>query len=80
MSTENTGVQTRAMAQCLEDESHEPPNQNVNPTVELHKANDDSIKEFVRRSGTISLDWYVPDFANTRVGDLIEQRLPLETT
>ena len=28
----------------------------------------------------IALDWYVPDFSNTRVSDLIEQRLPLETT
>ena len=80
MSTENTGVQTRTMAQRSEGEPHEPPNQDANPTVELHKAKDDSIKEFVRRNGTISLDWYVPDFSNTGVGDLIEQRLPLETT
>ena len=57
-----------------------PPNQDANPTVELHKAKDNSIKEFVRKNGTISLDWYVPGFLNTRVGDLIEQRLPLETT
>ena len=80
MSTENTGVQTRAMAQRLEGEPQEPSNQDANPTVELHKTKDDSIKEFVRRNGTITLDWYVPDFSNTRVGDLIEQRLPLETT
>ena len=80
MSVENTGVQTRAMAQLMENEPHEPPNQDTNPTVELHKTKDESIKEFVRKNGTISLDWYVPDFSNTRVGDLIEQRLPLETT
>ena len=80
MSVENTGVQMRAMAQHAENEPQEPPNQDMSPTVELHKTKDDSIKEFVRRNGTISLDWYVPDFSNTRVGDLIEQRLPLETT
>ena len=80
MSVENTGVQTRAMAQHMENEPHEPPNQDRNPTVELHKTKDESIKEFVRKNGTISLDWYVPDFSNTRVGDLMEQRLPLETT
>ena len=80
MSAENTGVQTRAMAQRMENEPHEPPNQDTSPTVELYKTKDDSIKEFVRRNGTISLDWYVPDFSNTRVGDLIEQRLPLKTT
>ena len=74
MSTENTGVQTRAMAQRSEGEPQEPPNQDANPTVELHKTKDDSIKEFMRRNGTIALDWYVPDFSNTRVGDLIEQR------
>ena len=80
MSVENTGVQTRAMAQRVENEPQEPPNQDTNPTVELHKTKDESIKEFMRRNGTISLDWYVPDFSNTRVSDLIEQRLPLETT
>ena len=80
MSTENMGVQTRAMAQHSEGEPQEPPNQDANPTVELHTTKDDSIKEFMRRNGTIALDWYVPDFSNTRVGDLIEQRLSLETT
>ena len=80
MSTENMGVQTRAMAQRSEGKPQEPPNQDANPTVELHKPKDDSIKEFMQRNGTIALDWYVPDFSNTRVGDLIEQRLPLETT
>ena len=51
----------------------------MNPTVELHKSKDESIKDFVRKHGTIALDWYVPNFSNTRVGDLIEQRLPIET-
>ena len=36
-----------------------------NPTVDLHKTDDEVIKEFVRRQGTIALDWYVPDFCNT---------------
>ena len=81
----NIGVQRRAMAQCIENEAEveqlqNPPNQDLNPTVELHKTKEEAIKEFVRKNGTISLDWYVPDLANTRVGDLIEQRLPLETT
>ena len=80
MSTDNTGIQTRAMAQRVENESHGPPNQDTNPTVEWHKTKDESIKEFVRRNRTIALYWYVPDFSNTRVGDIIEQRLPLETT
>ena len=80
MSLENTGVQTRAMAQRVENEPQEPPNQDTNPKVELHKTKDESNKEFMRRNGTISLDWYVSDFSNTRVRDLIEQRLPLETT
>ena len=85
MSSDNTGVQTKAMAQCIENETvpaqlHGSPNQDTNPSVELHKAKEEAIKEFIRRNGTIALDWYVPDFSNTRVGDLIEQRLPLETT
>ena len=70
----------RAMAQCIEDELQGPPNPDTNPLVELHKTKEEAIKDFLRRNGTIALDWYVPDFSNTRVGDLIEQRLPLETT
>ena len=78
MSTENnTGVQTRAMAQRVDNEAN--MEQAMNPTVELHRTNEDAIKEFVRQHGTISLDWYVPDLCNTRVGDLIEKRLKLET-
>ena len=79
MPTDNTGVQTRAMAQRTDSEPQETQNQNVNPTVEPHKNTDESIKDFVRKHGTIALDWYVPNFSNTRVGDLIEQRLPIET-
>ena len=86
MSTDNnTGIQTRAMAQRIENEGNPEqlqgtPNPAMNPTVELHKTKEEAIKEFVRQHGTIALDWYVPDFCNTRVGDLIKERLPLETT
>ena len=80
MSIDNAGVQTRAMTQRSDGEIQETQGQNMNPIVELHKTKDDSIKDFVRKNGTISLDWYVPDFSSTRVGDLIEQRLPIETT
>ena len=52
----------------------------MNPMVDLHKTKEEAIKEFVRQQGTIVLDWYVPDFHNTRVGNLIEERLPIETT
>ena len=79
MPTDNTGMQTRAMAQHTDSEPQEAQNQNVNPTVELYKSKDESIKDFVQKHGTIALDWYVPNFSNTRVGDLIEQRLPIET-
>ena len=79
MPTDNTGVQTRAMAQRTDSEPQEAQNQNVNPTVEPYKNKDESIKDFVRKHGTIALDWYVPNFSNTRVGDLIEQRIPIET-
>ena len=79
MPTDNTGVQTRAMAQRTDSEPQEAQNQNVNPTVEPYKNKDESIKDFVRKHGTIALDWYVPNFSNARVGDLIEQRLLIET-
>ena len=86
MSTDNdTGIQTRAMAQRIENEANleqlqDAPNPAMNPTVELHKTKEEAIKEFIRQHGTIALDWYVPDFCNTRVGNLIKERLLLETT
>ena len=85
MSTENNiGVQTRAMAQQVDNEANPEQlqkaiGQTMNPTVELHGTKEDAIKEFVRQHGTINLDWYVPDLCNTRVGELIEKRLQLET-
>ena len=85
MSTENNiGVQTRAMAQQVDNEANpeqvqKAMDQATTPTVELHRTKEDTIKEFVRQHGTISLDWYVPDLCNTRVGDLIEKRLQLGT-
>ena len=84
MSTDNnTGIQTRAMAQRIENKANLEQLQGtqdpaMNPTVELHKTKEEAIKEFVRQHGTIALDWYVPDLCNTRVGDLIKERLPLE--
>ena len=86
MSTENNiGVQTRAMAQWVDNEANpeqvqKATDQATTPTVELHRTKEDTIKEFVRQHSTISLDWYVPDLCNTRVGDLIEKRLQLGTT
>ena len=85
MSTENNiGVQTRAMAQWVDNEANpeqvqKATDQATTPTIELHRTKEDAIKEFVRQHGTISLDWYVPDLCNTRVGDLIEKRLQLGT-
>ena len=86
MSTDNnTGVEMRAMAQWIENKANPEqllgtPNPAMNPTVEPHKTKEETIKEFVQQHGTIALDWYVPDLCNTRVGDLIKERLPLETT
>ena len=85
MSTENnTGIQTRAMAQWMDNEANPEQLQRaadpaMNPTVELHRTKEEAIEEFIRQHGTITLNWYVPDLCNTRVGDLIKKRLQLET-
>ena len=86
VSTENNiGVKTRPMAQWVDNETNpeqvqRTTDQATTPTVELHRTKEDTIKEFARQHGTISLDWYVPDLCNNRVGDLIEKRLQLGTT
>ena len=85
MSTENnTGIQTRGMAQRVDNEANPEQLQRaadlaMNPTVELHRTKEEAIEEFVLRHGTITLDWYVPDLCNTRVGNLIKKRLQLKT-
>ena len=48
MPTNNTGVQTRAMAQRTDSEPQETQNQNVNLTVELHKSKDESMTDSSR--------------------------------
>ena len=62
--TPNTGTQIPAM----------------NPTVNLHRTDKELIMEFIMKECTIGLDWYVPNFYNTRVADIIKERLPIETT
>ena len=53
MSTENNiGVQTRAMAQRVDNESNpeqvqKTTDQATTPTIELHRTKEDTIKEFV---------------------------------
>ena len=72
MSTENnTGVQTRAMVQRVNNEANPEQLQRamdpaMNPMVELHRTKEEAIEEFVRQHGTINFDWYVPDLSNTR--------------
>ena len=70
MSTDNgIGMQTRAMAKahCIESEAKQEltnnpeqaqgsPDPAMNPTVDLHRTKKESIKEFVRQQGTITLD------------------------
>ena len=55
-------------------------NPSMNPMVNLHKTDEELIMEFVMKECSISLDWYVPNFCNTRVADIIKERLPIETT
>ena len=53
MSTENNiGVQTRAMAQWVDNEANPEQGQRrrdqaATPTIELHRTKEDTIKEFV---------------------------------
>ena len=56
------------------------PNPAMNPTADLHRAKEEAINEFIRKQGTIAPDLYIPNFHNTRVGDLITERLPIEMT
>ena len=61
MSTENnTGIQTRAMAQRVDNEANLEQLQRavdpaMNPTVELHRTKEEAIEEFVRQHGILTL-------------------------
>ena len=43
------------------------------------KTEDELIDEFIRKECTIGLDWYVPNFSNSQVGELIRKQLPIDT-
>ena len=36
----------------------------------------DNMMEYIRTSSNINLDWHVPDLMNTRIRDMIKNRLP----
>ena len=52
----------------------------LNPVVELTRMETDNLMEYVRTYSNINLDWYVPDLMNTRMRDMIENRLPTHTS
>ena len=58
---------------------HNPDNQGTiqNPTVELTRIDVDDMEEFVRRHSVIGLNWNVPNLINSRVIDLIRNRVPI---
>ena len=63
---------------------HPTPNLNqqnatMNPTVELTRTDADNIEEYIRRHSNIGLDCYVPDLSNTRVRDIIKNRIHINT-
>ena len=85
------GMQTRAMVEAhhVEGEANQEltnnpgqaqstPDPAMNPTVDLHRTQKESIKEFVRQQGTIALDWYVPNFCKNSSRRFCE-RLPIKT-
>ena len=57
----------------------DPRNPALNPVVELTSIETDNMMEYVRTSNNINLDWYVPDLMNTRIRDMIKNRLPTHT-
>ena len=58
-----------------------PDQQNaaLNPTVKLTRTDADNIEKYIRRHSDIGLDWYVPDLSNSRVRDIIKNRIPIST-
>ena len=57
----------------------DPQNPALNPVVELTSIETDNMMEYIRTFSNINLDWYVPDLMNTRVRDMIKNRLPTHT-
>ena len=58
----------------------DPQNPVLNPVVELTEIESDNLMEYVRTSSEINLDWYMPDLMNTRIRDMIKNRLPTHTS
>ena len=51
----------------------------LNLTVELMRMEANNMEEYIRRFSDIGLDWYVPNLSNTRMRDMIRDRLPIST-
>ena len=75
----------RENPQIVQDQPTPNPDQQnqqnavLNPTVQLTRTDANDIEEYISRHSNIDLDWYVPNLVNTRVRDLIKNRLPIST-
>ena len=52
-------------------------NTTKNPTVQLTRVDTKKLEQFIRDHSDIGLDWYVPNLVNTRVQDLIRNRVQI---
>ena len=48
-----------------------------NPRVELTRIDQNDMEEYVRKYRNIGLNWYDPNLLNTRVIDLIKNKIPI---
>ena len=45
--------------------------------MQLTRVDTEKLEEFIRNHSDVALDWYVPNFVNTRVKDLIRNRVQI---
>ena len=71
--------QTPVNPKIVPDQTHHQQNTDTtkNPTVQLTRIDTDNLEEFVRNHSDIGLEWYVPNLVNTRVKELIGNRVQI---
>ena len=77
---ENAGhQQTPADPEIVQDQAHNQQNTDTtkNPTVQLTRIDADNLEEFIRNHSDIGLEWYVPNLVNTRIKELIRNRVQI---
>ena len=75
----NLGTNTDSQPQTQLQPHHRDTQGPMQPRSELTRVDQENMEEYMRKHNKIGLDWYAPDPLNTRVIDMIRNKIRINT-